>query len=1578
MATIIVDSLIDENDGDISAGNYSLQEAINNAASGDRIEFAPSISGGTITITGGGFSLYRDVVIDGDIDGDNKADITISGDNSYKIFYISGSSADVDLLSLNLINGNDVSGGAIEVTNNSNLNIVNSSLLNNSATADGGALILDQGGTTNIVNSLLANNYALHTGGAVFANNGHTLNIINTTIHDNEAGYWGGGINSVLSNINISNSTITGNADNTFLNSNIHNGGGIFFGSGSTVNINNSVIAGNTTTTALTPNDIRGDVDEANNSFFGTSVSILSGANNLNNAGDPGLASLADNGGPVNTRAIETGSALLGAGNGGLLPADDFDLDGDGNAAESLPIDANGLNRVNGILDIGAVESNSSVTVDNLSDVVDGDYSAGNLSLREAVNIVADGGTIFFSSALGGQTIHLAGANIELYRDVTIDGDTNGDDVADITISGDSLSRIFNISGSTTDVDLLSLNLTQGHSGFGGAIFASSHNSLSITDTTFSNNVSTGSGGALYARGTGTTSLVNTLFTSNSAGDDGGAIITGLGQTLSLANTTIDGNSADNLGGAIHLNSASDTLNVYSSTITDNMAGASGSSATSGGGISGASASLNITNSVIADNTSGSSLIGDDILGTVDVANNSFFGSSENIASGSDNLNNAGDPGLAVLADNGGTIHTRAITSASPLINAGNESLLPVDSADVDDDGNFAEKLPLDANGMTRSQSGLDIGAVESTADLVVDNISDVDDGDYSPGNLSLREAVSLSLAGGHISFAPIFSGQTIFLSGSDIDITHSLTIDGDTNGDDIADITVSGNNTSRIFEMSGSLTSVNLFSLNLVDGTKTINGGGAIYAHDFHRLNIVDSSFSGNRAVTSSGGAINISGYGLSYITNSVFHSNLAVNDGGAIAVDGGSIGQTLTLTNTTLHDNIANGLGGGIRISGNHTTLYVRNSTITQNKTDADGVITTLGGGITNANYSPGSVTILSSVIAENTSGSSNAAYDVSGPVNYASNSFFGTNTAITTGSNNLNNAGNPHLGELLDNGGTILTRSPLDASALIDPGSNISVPSDGADVDDDGDTDEDLPLDARGGARIVGSSVDIGAVEQIVDEHVGGTAGDDNIVGGLGSDLLEGRAGPDNLDGGSGNDTTSYTESAAPVTVRLFNGTGVGGDAQGDVLTNIENIIGSSNNDSLIGAYSQDNTLEGGGGSDYLNGLTGNNTVSYSGSQASVTVRLWNGTGAGGDAEGDMLVNFANIIGSANPDALIGAYSQNNTIEGGGGNDYINGLSGSNAVSYMGSTAAVTVRLYNGTGTGGDAEGDTLVNMQNIIGSTHNDTLIGTYNSANFISGGLGNDYLFGLSGGDALYGGWGDDLLDGGDGADSLNGGIGIDTATYASSAGNVTVRLYNGTGVGSQAHGDVLNGIENLVGSAFVDSLIGSYGVDNVLEGGPGADYLDGLTGNNTASYAGSATGVTAKLWNGTGIGGDANGDTLVNFQNLIGSAQADTLIGSYVTDNVINGGEGNDHMFGLTGDDSFAFNDNFGNDTIHDFNNGSEFMDMSGSSLTAADLRIEVVGSDTIVHFDQVNAAISDTITLSGIISGIDSADFIF
>ena len=198
------------------------------------------------------------------------------------------------------------------------------------------------------------------------------------------------------------------------------------------------------------------------------------------------------------------------------------------------------------------------------------------------------------------------------------------------------------------------------------------------------------------------------------------------------------------------------------------------------------------------------------------------------------------------------------------------------------------------------------------------------------------------------------------------------------------------------------------------------------------------------------------------------------------------------------------------------------------------------------------------------------------------------------------------------------------------------------------------------------------------------------------------------------------------------------------------------------------------------------------------------------------------------------------------------------GGDTISYSTSMKGVSINLRSGSARGGDAEGDTLANVENVEGSGNDDAL----------SGGKGKNSLWGLAGDDTLKGDRGDDKLYGGAGADDLDGGDGKD-----------------------------------------------------VLEGGPGADELTGGDDADTASYAGSAAAVTVRLHASQAMGGDAEGDTwgdtvtkeytlqdedgedvdyketVPDIVSLTGSAHNDILAGDSRA-NTLMGMGGDDRLFG--------------------------------------------------------------------------------
>lgn len=258
-------------------------------------------------------------------------------------------------------------------------------------------------------------------------------------------------------------------------------------------------------------------------------------------------------------------------------------------------------------------------------------------------------------------------------------------------------------------------------------------------------------------------------------------------------------------------------------------------------------------------------------------------------------------------------------------------------------------------------------------------------------------------------------------------------------------------------------------------------------------------------------------------------------------------------------------------------------------------------------------------------------------------------------------------------------------------------------------------------------------------------------------------------------------------------------------------IENASGGRGADTLIGNEAVnvltggrgDDWFEGLGGADTLSGGAGNDTASYANSDAGVQVRLSGGAvGVGGHAEGDLYTSIENLIGSGFADDLMGTVAVNR-LEGGAGDDVLNGRggadlliggAGSDTASYANSAEGVNIRL-NGVNRYGDAEGDVLESVENIIGSSRNDSIVGS-SAANRLEGGSGLDYLSGGGGADVLLGGSGVDTLIGGVGDDTLTGGTGADIFVFQGLSGRDIVTDF--------AAGTSLSDVLRLDGSILLD------------------------------------------------------------------------------------------------------------------------------------------------------------------------------
>lgn len=346
------------------------------------------------------------------------------------------------------------------------------------------------------------------------------------------------------------------------------------------------------------------------------------------------------------------------------------------------------------------------------------------------------------------------------------------------------------------------------------------------------------------------------------------------------------------------------------------------------------------------------------------------------------------------------------------------------------------------------------------------------------------------------------------------------------------------------------------------------------------------------------------------------------------------------------------------------------------------------------------------------------------------------------------------------------------------------------------------DDIAVGSTAGFKIIGENGDVGVGFSVASAgDVNGDGFDEIIVGA-----------PFNTAGGNG---------AGAAYVIFGKETGFGADPVGTDGDDL--LVGNASNNTLEGLAGND-TLTGLEGADSLDGGDGIDTATYQGSASGVAVNLASGTGSGGDAQGDTLINIENLDGSAGDDLLIGN-SNANTLIGGTGKDSLGGDVGDDFID------------------GG--EGDDALIGNHPAGPSDND-------GQDTLLGGAGNDSLGGEGGDDLLDGGDGNDSLDGGSGDDSLDGGTGRDA--LHGGAGNDT--LDGGDGRDSlygEAGDDYLQGGNNadlLDGGSGHDTLRGSY-KDDVLYGGNGADLLIGAEGDDIID---GGAGKDTIVYNATALG----------------------------------------------------------------------------------------------------------------------------
>ncbi len=283
---------------------------------------------------------------------------------------------------------------------------------------------------------------------------------------------------------------------------------------------------------------------------------------------------------------------------------------------------------------------------------------------------------------------------------------------------------------------------------------------------------------------------------------------------------------------------------------------------------------------------------------------------------------------------------------------------------------------------------------------------------------------------------------------------------------------------------------------------------------------------------------------------------------------------------------------------------------------------------------------------------------------------------------------------------------------------------------------------------------------------------------------------------------------------------------------------------------------------------------------------------------------------------------------------------------------------------------SEGNNSINgfddrADTIFGMGGNDRLDGRALS-DLLDGGSGNDTLIGGDGEDLLRGGGGNDLLTGGADADTLDGGGGRDTANYAAAPTiGIIVSLLLGRGFGAasgESSGDVLLGIEDVIGSGGADSLIGEEGA-NLLDGQGGNDSLAGLGGADTLS-GGSGNdrldgGEAADLLRG-GLGND----------RLDGGGEADTLEGESGAD-TLDGGEGDDLLLrdSLAGGDLLV--GGYGSDAVSYAAAGAESTGGVGAALAEGGFAGAALGDAYVGIETLIGTGFADTLLGNALANGL-------
>ena len=407
---------------------------------------------------------------------------------------------------------------------------------------------------------------------------------------------------------------------------------------------------------------------------------------------------------------------------------------------------------------------------------------------------------------------------------------------------------------------------------------------------------------------------------------------------------------------------------------------------------------------------------------------------------------------------------------------------------------------------------------------------------------------------------------------------------------------------------------------------------------------------------------------------------------------------------------------------------------------------------------------------------------------------------------------------------------------------------------------------------------------------------------------------------------------------------------------------------------------------------------------GFEESIRFRNIDATTLSGAALGFQALAFDHI-GTAASEFLYGSYladqidgaGGSDVLRGGGGDDILNGGDGVDQASFADAVSGVTVdlRLTGPQTVGGGLGSDTLISIEEIIGSAYGDHLAGD-NGVNYISGGDGDDVIDGGLGADGLAGDGGNDLfrftsvsLTPVAQIGTVNGGLGVDTLDLTTLGATILGQL-NGSSfrliIGGQGY--TVISIERILTGAGADTIDVRYfsgaleiqagdgddiiqtgwGAD-VIHGGEGADHMVGAAGDDTY-HVDNRNDVVVEVDGGgvdrvlSAISFDAR---FTHVENIILTGEAAANVVANDLNNVIVGNSAANVLKGLGG-----------NDTYHVDSRDDAVIEVAGGgidtvlSTVSFDARFTHVENITLTGAARVNAVGND---LNNILIGNSAAN---